>query len=105
MPLTCALLGTGNSKANNTSDDDGVDDAYDDSDSDGADDSGAGGDGDSSPAPREHSVTGLVLDVLPVPSTLSLALWHFQPDNFMLSGTVLCIIGCSAASWPLPTGL
>lgn len=82
MTLACALLGTGNSKANNTDDnddgDDGGDDAYDDSDSDGADnDSGDGGDGDGSPALREHSVTGFVLDVLPVPSTLNLALWHF----------------------------
>lgn len=79
MPLTCALLGTGNFKANNTNDDDdgddGGDDAYDDSDSDGDDDdSGDGGDGDGSPALREHSVTGLVLDVLPVPSALNLAL-------------------------------
>lgn len=75
MPLTCALLGTGNVKANNTNDDDDGDDAYDDSDSDGDDDdSGDGGDGDGSLALREHSVTGLVLDVLPVSSALNLAL-------------------------------
>lgn len=63
---SCALLGTGNSKANNAEDDGGGD--GDDSDSDGnhGDDNDGDGGGDGSPVLRVHSVTGPALDVLPV---------------------------------------